>query len=80
MTKPRLLLSVTNDNNDFQIGLDVVEQLLTLEDAVILRVDDVEIRSQPGGRLASTLHLFDLESVVVVRYREQESRIGHTWP
>ena len=61
-------------------GLDAVEQLLTLDDSVVLRVDDIEIRSQPGGRLASALHLFDLEIVIVVRYREHESRLGHAGP
>src|ERR1035438_9872994 len=60
----------------FGRGLDVVEQLLTLDDAVILRVDDFEIRSHPGGRLASALHLFDLEIVVVVGYREQERSLA----
>lgn len=61
----------------FGRGLDTLEQLLTLDDTVILRVDDVEIRSQSRRGLASAIHLFDLEIVAVVRYREQDSRLRH---
>jgi hypothetical protein len=61
----------------FGCGLDVVEQLLTLQDAIILCEYNFEIRPNPGGRFASGPHLFDLEIVAVVQYREQEPRPGH---
>src|SRR5208283_5893085 len=61
-------------------GLDGLEQLLTLKDTVVLCIDYLEIQPEPGGCLAGTVHLFDLEIVAVVQYRKQESRFGHKPP
>src|SRR6266536_3449956 len=58
-------------------GLDAVKELLTLQDAVILRIDDLEVHTGFVGSLTRSYRLLDLEIVVVVGHRKQEARLGH---
>ena len=57
-------------------ALYALQELLALENAVVLCTENLKIRAGACGRLTRTIHLLDLEIVVFVRYREQETRLG----
>jgi hypothetical protein len=53
----------------FGRALDPLQQVLALKNAVILRTENLKIRAATCGRLTRTVHLLDLEIIVLVRYR-----------